>query len=186
MADGPASARERADATQVIGRRRFPHLRPLTDEEYARQHADAIWSDVRSTHYGPAKLRRHRSILNRPSWRFPYYDRVYTVHRWYANPPGDRSMDEGGVWDISTAPGWAVSLWLAPYVADTSDLPHDPATAPPLYGDPLLTGQPTVAAAVRGLALKLVGSLCDHRYTRGRDSCPGCDALDDLYDDLSG
>lgn len=185
MADGPASARERAATGDRP--RAFPHIRPLSDEEYAQQHADAVWSDVRSTHYGRPELRHHRPILARPSWRFPYCDRVYVAHRYYAQPPGDRSPDEGGVWDISTGPGWSVSLWLAPWADEALGLPRDAASAPALHlpkEGPLLTGVPVLRDAVRGLALKLVGSKCDHGYTRGRDSCPGCDMLDDLYDDL--
>jgi hypothetical protein len=185
MADGPASARERAEAGTPLGTRL--RLRPLTDEEYAAQHADAVWSDVRSTHYGRAELRRHRPVLARPAWRFPYYDRVYVAHRYYAAPAGDRSVEEGGVWDITTAPGWSVSLWLAPWADEALGLPRDAATAPVIHlppEGPLLTGAPILRDAVRGLALKLVTTPCDHGYGRGRDSCPGCDMLDDLYDDL--
>lgn len=148
-------------------RRAFPHLKPLTDDQYAQQHADAIWTDVTSTWYGPADLRRHHQPVNdRPAWRFPYCDRVYVAHR---PPVGNR---------------WHVSLWLAPFTDDATGLPHDATTAAAVHGTPLVLGKTTRQHAVRGLALALVGSKCDHGYTRGRDSCPGCDVLDDLYDDL--
>lgn len=168
--------------------RRFPHIKPLTDEEYAQQHADAIWHDVTDTHYGRAELRRHQPVLNRPAWRFPYADRVYVAHRFFAAPATDRDPGEGGVWDMRHAPGWSVSLWLAPWADEALGLPRDAATAPSVHlphEGPMLTGAATLRDAVRGLALKLVGSKCDHGYTRGRDSCPGCDMLDDLYPDLT-
>lgn len=185
MPDGPASATERTHTRDRP--RAFPHLRPLTDEEYAQQHADAVWSDVRSTHYGRAELRAHRIVLGRPAWRFPYADRVYVAHRYYKAPIEPRNLDEGGVWDVRLAKGWSVSLWIAPFSDPALDLPREAASAPTVYIEPtgpLLTGAATLRDAVRGTALKYVGTPCDHGYTRGLDSCPGCDVLDDLYDDL--
>lgn len=167
MADGPASARERAEAREERPRR-FPHLKPLSEEEYAAQHADAIWSDIRSTHYGRAELRHHGQRINgRLAWRFPYADRVYVVYR-----------------PTRHANRWAVALWLAPYSDEREGLPRDAVTAMPKHGLPLVSGEPTIEGAVKALALQLVGSKCDHGYTRGKDSCPGCDVLDDEYDDL--
>lgn len=149
-------------------RRAFPHLKPLTDEEYAAQHAEAIWSDVRSTHYGPAELRQHTAKINgRMAWRFPYQDRVYVAHR-----------------HATHGTTWSVSLWLAPWSDEAEGLPREAAGAKPKHGVPLLSTCLTLKDAVTGLALQLVGSKCDHGYTRGKDSCPGCDMLDDLYDDL--
>lgn len=166
MADGPASAAERAATGDRP--RAFPHLRPKTDEEYAAEHADAIWSDVRSTHYGRAELRHHTArIHDRLAWRFPYEDRVYVAHR------SGKAVN-----------AWAVSLWLAPFSVEEEGLPRDAATAAPKHGPVLVGPVHNLEEAVKGLALKLIKTRCDHGYTRGQDSCPGCDMLDDLYDDL--
>lgn len=168
MADGPASARERAEAGGT-GKRAFPHLRPLTDTEYAAQHADAIWVDVRSTHYGRANLRQHHlRVADRMAWRFHYEDRVYVLHR-VENTPG----------------AWAVSLWIAPWAVPASGLPTEPGQVGAVHGEPLVCSF-TREMAVKQLARDLCGTLCDHGYRRGRDCCPGCDVLDDTYNDLPG
>lgn len=158
------------------------------DTERARRHADAVYADARSTHEGRATLRRHhRSVLGKPAWRFPYADRVYVAHRFYATPITATNLDHAGVWKVTLAPGWSVSLWLAPFSDESLDLPRDPVIAPGVYLEPLgpLVHQvPTLRDAVRGLALKLIGTPCDHGCTRGVDTCTGCDMLDDLYDNL--
>jgi hypothetical protein len=184
MTDEPASAQESGAADGR--RRRFPHIRPLTDEQYAEQHADAVWSDACSTDYGRAELRPHQPVFDRPAWRFPYSDRVYVIHR-YPHPANLATpVDEGGVHEVRWD-RWAVSLWLAPFADPALGLPTDPATAPVVHvtpDGPLVVGAGTRKDAVRGLALRLIKTKCDHGYGRGRDSCPGCDVLDDMYDDL--
>lgn len=147
--------------------RKFAHIKPLTESQYATQHAEAIWHDLTSTWYGKPALRKHPSKVNdKAAWRFPYCDRVYVAHR---PPEGNR---------------WHVSLWLAPDAPTDAGLPHEPAHAAALHGTPLVLGKPTLQVAVRTLAQELVGSTCDHGYTRGRDSCPGCDSLEGLYEEL--
>ena len=134
MADGPASARERAEVG-VVRKRAFPHLRPLTDAERATQHADAIWTDIRSTHYGPAELRHHHlPVHDRLAWRFPYADRVYVAHR----DPGDLDA-------------WAVSLWIAPWGGGSSGLPDDPGQVGAVHGEPLVWSKATREQAVKQL-----------------------------------
>lgn len=140
----------------------------MRDQQYKEAHADAIWSDVRDTHYGRAELRRHTQDVNgRKGWRFPYEDRVYVAYR-----------------PTTVSPTWNVGLWLAPYSNPVLGLPRDAATAPAVQQVPLIVGAKTLRDAVRGVALQLQGTRCDHEYTRGQDSCPGCDMLDDDYDDL--
>jgi len=166
MADGPASARERAEAGTPLGTRL--RLRPLTEEERRVQHADAIWSDMRSTHYGRAELRHHDvKVADRLAWRFPYAGRVYVLHR-VAGTPG----------------AWAVSLWIAPWAPEDSGLPTDPGQVGAVHGEPLVCSF-TREMAVKQLARDLFGTLCDHGCIRGQDSCSGCDVLDDRYDEYT-
>lgn len=167
MADGPASARERAEAGTPI-KRVFPHLRPLSDEQRALQHAAAVWVDMRTVSYGRTNLRRHHmDIHGQRAYRFRYTDRVYVLHR----DPGDLAA-------------WAVSLWIAPWADAASGLPEDPAHVETVHGEPLVWGKATREQAVLQHARDLYGTECDHGYHRGRDSCPGCDVLDDRYEDL--
>lgn len=154
MADGPASAADRARL------RTFRPHQPPTDQQYAAQHADAVWNDLRSTHYGRPALRHDPMRINhRRAWRFPYADRVYLLHR-------DKGADT-----------WAVTLSMAPSAED----PDYTVT----HVGMLVTGQRTMRDAVTQLVRDLYGTKDDHGYTRGRDSCPGCDHLAfDVYDDL--
>lgn len=167
MADGPASAR--VDTRELVAKRTFPHMRPLTDAEAAAQHADAIWTDVRSTHYGRAKLRQHHArVGDRLAWRFPYADRVYVAHR----DPGDIQA-------------WAVSLWVAPWADSDSGLPDNPEQVGAVHGEPVVWGKATRELAVKQLARDLYATLCDHGCHRGRDSCSGCDVMDTRYDEYT-
>lgn len=137
-----------------------------TEKQHADTMAYAVWADLRSTHYGRAKLRPHgQDIHGHRSWRFPYEDRVYVAHR-----TPDKQQ-------------WQVSLWLAPWSQETG-APTVAASAEPIHGQPLLPEpQPRMRCAVMELVRQLYGTTCDHGYHRGRDSCPGCDVLDDIYDD---
>lgn len=139
----------------------FPHLKPLTDKEMAQKMAEAVWNDLRDTYYGPALLRKHHSLVNgRPAYRFPYEDRAYLLHR-----------DAG-------ADTWAVTLYAAPSA-------EAPAATVSQTGI-LVTGQLLQKDAVTQLVSSLYGTRDDHGYTRGQDSCPGCDHFKDtVYDTLA-